>query len=120
MFGRGELFRRHTGNLDLIVHMHNGIETTLLPVEGPLLQLQLDRKDQLLAQGICGGSHKLQPPQAAPKPGGAGEKKGAGASVGKGATKKAGLNSTGMKNAPGRASSAPGGEGRQRHATAGN
>ena len=29
------------GNLDLIVHMHNNVEITLLPVERPLLQLQL-------------------------------------------------------------------------------
>lgn len=34
-------FRRHMGNLDLIVHMHNNIDMTLLPVERPLLQLQL-------------------------------------------------------------------------------
>lgn len=29
------------GNLDLIVQMYNNIETTLLPVERPLLQQQL-------------------------------------------------------------------------------
>lgn len=29
------------GNLDLIVQMHNNVELTLLPVERPLLQLQL-------------------------------------------------------------------------------
>lgn len=40
-----QLFRRHTGNLDLIVHMYNNVEITLLPVERPLLQLQLVRNN---------------------------------------------------------------------------
>lgn len=31
------------GNLDLIVQMHNDVESTLLPVERPLLQQQLVR-----------------------------------------------------------------------------
>lgn len=32
------------GNLDLIVHMYNNVEATLLPVERPLLQQELVRE----------------------------------------------------------------------------
>lgn len=112
VFGRGELFRRHMGNLDLIVHMYNSVETTLLPVERPLLQLQLDRIDQLLAQGICGEIHKLQPLQASKPTAGGGKKGGAaagGGGKGKGAKKKAGPNTPGSKKGPGKTSSGPGG-----------
>jgi dynein heavy chain len=46
-----ETFRRHTGNLDLIVNMYNDIQTNLLPVERPLVKSQLERIDKALAQG---------------------------------------------------------------------
>eukprot|EP00904_Undaria_pinnatifida_P003150 jgi/Undpi1/12836/HiC_scaffold_7.g02503.m1 len=58
VFSRGELFRRHTGNLDLIVHMYNNVEITLLPVERPLLQLQLVRNNIIPGGGVAGGSGK--------------------------------------------------------------
>lgn len=110
VFGRGELFRRHMGNLDLIVNMHNNVEITLLPVERPLLQQQLDRIDQLLAQGIGGESHKLLPQASksniATKSGTGG---GGGGSGGKGAKKKAGQNPLGSKKSPGKMSNAAGG-----------
>ncbi|CAM9358663.1 unnamed protein product [Ascophyllum nodosum] len=59
VYGRAELFRRHTGNLDLIVQMHNNIEHTLLPVERSLLQQQLDSIEQLMARGAIGESCDL-------------------------------------------------------------
>jgi dynein heavy chain len=52
IFGRSEVFRRHMGNLDLIVNMYNNIQTSLLPVERPLLRNQTEKIDRLLAQGI--------------------------------------------------------------------
>jgi dynein heavy chain len=54
IYGRAETFRRNTGNLDLIVNMYNDIQTTLLPVERPLVRSQLDRLDKTLTQGIEG------------------------------------------------------------------
>ena len=51
IFGK-EIFRRHMGNLELIVSMYNFIQTSLLPVERPLLKHQLDKIDRLLSQGI--------------------------------------------------------------------
>lgn len=112
MFERGELFRRHMGNLDLIVHMHNGVETTLLPVERPLLQNQLDRIDLLLSQGI--GGESLKPPPLATSKSNGGAKGGNGGASsgggGKGSKKKAGQNPPGSKKAAGKGASAPGGE----------
>ena len=58
IFEKAELFRRHTGNLDLIVNMYNDIQTSLLPVERPLVKNQLDRIDKTLAQGIGDGKGK--------------------------------------------------------------
>lgn len=112
MFERGELFRRHIGNLDLIVHMHNSVETTLLPVERPLLQQQLDRIDLLLSQGIGGESSKPPPPAsskstAATKSGSGG---GGGGGGGKGSKKKGGQNSPSSKKAAGKGANAPGGK----------
>lgn len=96
------------GNLDLIVNMHNNVEITLLPVERPLLQQQLDRIDQLLAQGIGGESHKLllaSKASVATRPGSGG----GGGSGSKGTKKKAGQNSIGSKKSPGKLSNAAGG-----------
>lgn len=119
VFERGELFRRNMGNLDLIVHMHNSVETTLLPVERPLLQQQLDRIDSLLSQGI-GGDGTKKPNLASSKfnirakssSGSATSSEGGGGGGGsaKGSKKKAGHNPAGSKKAPGKGPNAPGGE----------
>jgi dynein heavy chain, axonemal len=47
-----EIFRRQTGNLELIVNMYNDIQKSLLPVERPLIRSQLDHIDRTLAQGV--------------------------------------------------------------------
>ena len=52
VFKMSETFRRHTGNLDLIVNMYNSIHQLLLPVEKPLVRNQLDRIDKILSKGI--------------------------------------------------------------------
>lgn len=100
------------GNLDLIVNMHNNVEITLLPVERPLLQQQLDRIDQLLAQGVGGESHKLLPQPSKSnlntKPGSGGGG-GGGGSGSKGGKKKAGQTPNGSKKAPGKMPNATGG-----------
>ena len=49
---KAEIFRRQTGNLDLIVNMYNHIQTTLLPVERPLVRSHLDRMDKTLKRGL--------------------------------------------------------------------
>jgi dynein heavy chain, axonemal len=58
IYQKVEVFRRHAGNLDLIVNMYNDIQTTLLPVERPLVKVQLDRVDKALQQGIGEGKSK--------------------------------------------------------------
>ena len=52
VYKKAEVFRRQTGNLDLIVNMYNGVQTTLLPVERPLLKAHLDKIDKGLKQGL--------------------------------------------------------------------
>jgi dynein heavy chain len=52
IYSKVETFRRQTGNLDLIVKMYNEVQTTLLPVERPLLKTHLDKIDKTLKQGI--------------------------------------------------------------------
>jgi dynein heavy chain len=52
VYKKGELFRRQTGNCDLIVNMYNEMQTVLLPVERPLLKGHLDKIDGVLAKGI--------------------------------------------------------------------
>lgn len=52
IYKRAETFRKHTGNLDLIVNMHNAIQMQLLPVERPLMQQYLNRMRQALAPGL--------------------------------------------------------------------
>lgn len=54
-----EIFRRHTGNLELIVNMYNIIQLTLLPVERPLVRSQLDRIDKILIKGIGQGKGNI-------------------------------------------------------------
>lgn len=107
VFGRGELFRRHMGNLDLIVHMHNSVEMTLLPVERPLLQQQLERIDQLLAEGIGGEKSVKNLPEQPPKPGVGATKAGGKSGSSKGLKAKGGLNPAGSKK--GKAANAAGG-----------
>eukprot|EP01038_Epipyxis_sp_PR26KG_P005405 gene5405-7492_t len=60
VYQRAEIFRRQTGNLDLIVNMYNDIQTTLLPVERPLVRALLDRIDKTLSQGIGEGKNKAK------------------------------------------------------------
>eukprot|EP00981_Chlorochromonas_danica_P014353 scaffold7822_cov179-Ochromonas_danica.AAC.14 len=60
IYQKVEIFRRQTGNLDLIVNMYNDIQTTLLPVERPLVKAQLDRVDKTLSQGIGEGKNKAK------------------------------------------------------------
>lgn len=60
IYQRAEIFRRHTGNLDLIVNMYNDIQTSLLPVERPLVRNQLDRLDKMISQGIGDGKSKTK------------------------------------------------------------
>ena len=55
IYQRGEIFRRHMGNLDLIVNIFNKIQYSLLPVERPLLRSQLDKINKSLAHGIDAG-----------------------------------------------------------------
>ncbi|RQM21208.1 hypothetical protein B5M09_003796 [Aphanomyces astaci] len=52
IYRKAEVFRRQTGNLDLIVDMYNRVHTTLLPVERPLVKGHLDKIDQILSRGI--------------------------------------------------------------------
>ncbi|KAF4325335.1 hypothetical protein BBI17_000424 [Phytophthora kernoviae] len=52
IYKRAEVFRRQTGNLELIVDMYNTIHATLLPVERPLVKGYLERMDQVLNKGI--------------------------------------------------------------------
>ncbi|KAE9226456.1 Dynein beta chain, flagellar outer arm [Phytophthora fragariae] len=52
IYKRAEVFRRQTGNLELIMDMYNTIHSTLLPVERPLVKGYLERMDQVLNKGI--------------------------------------------------------------------
>jgi dynein heavy chain, axonemal len=61
IYQKVEIFRRHTGNLDLIVNMYNDIQSTLLPVERPLVKAQLDRVDKMVSTGIGEGKNKAKP-----------------------------------------------------------
>ena len=60
IYQRAEIFRRHMGNLDLIVNMYNDIQYSLLPVERPLVKSQLEKLDKTLAQGIGEGKNKAK------------------------------------------------------------
>jgi dynein heavy chain len=52
IFDRAEVFRTQTGSLKLIVNMYNNMHQSLLDVEKPLLQAQLELIDQKLERGI--------------------------------------------------------------------
>lgn len=47
-----EIFRRWTGNLDLIVNMNNDVLLQLLPVEKPLVRPYLDKFDRVISAGL--------------------------------------------------------------------
>ncbi|GAB9467560.1 hypothetical protein Gpo141_00004900 [Globisporangium polare] len=52
IYKKAEVFRRQTGNLELIVDMYNTIHSNLLSVERPLVKSYLERMDQALNKGI--------------------------------------------------------------------
>ena len=52
IFDRAETYRKHTGNMELVVNMYNNIISNLLPVEKPLLQPYLEKIDSVLAPGL--------------------------------------------------------------------
>ena len=52
IYKKAEIFRRQTGNLELIVNMYNNVLTSLLPVEAPLMKGDLDKIDKALQQGV--------------------------------------------------------------------
>ena len=52
IYKKAETFRKHTGNLDLIINMHNSIQTKLLPVERPLMKQYLTKMATALAPGL--------------------------------------------------------------------
>jgi dynein heavy chain len=52
IFKKVEIFRQQTGNLDLIVDMHNDIMGSLLPVEEPLVQSHLDKIVKTVSRGL--------------------------------------------------------------------
>ena len=60
VYQRAEVFRRHTGNLDLIVNMYNDVQTSLLPVERPLIKNLLEKIDKTLSFGVGEGKHKAK------------------------------------------------------------
>lgn len=47
-----EIFRRWTGNLDLIVNMNNDVLNSLLPVERPLVMPYLNKFDLVIEKGL--------------------------------------------------------------------
>lgn len=47
-----KIFRRWTGNLDLIVNMNNDVLLQLLPVEKPLVRPYLDKFDKAISSGL--------------------------------------------------------------------
>jgi dynein heavy chain len=52
VFKKGEMFRRQTGNLDLIVGAYNSMIKTMLPVEQPLFASHFSKMDQMMAHVI--------------------------------------------------------------------
>ena len=53
IYEHAETFRKHMGNLDLVVNVYNWMQSEMLPVERPLLSKQLELLDDVLAQGIA-------------------------------------------------------------------
>lgn len=47
-----ETYRQYTGNLDMIVSAYNRVRTSMLPVEEPLLNNNIEAIDKTLKMGI--------------------------------------------------------------------
>ena len=60
VYKKAETFRRQVGNLDLIVQMYNQMMREMLPVEAPLLKVQLLKIDQTLQRGVAEINWKSQ------------------------------------------------------------
>jgi len=52
IYSKCEEYRRETGNLELITQMYNRMQSSLLPVERPLVNSHLNRIDKVLSQGM--------------------------------------------------------------------
>lgn len=52
LYKKVNVYRTQTGNLQIIVDMYNGILSTLLPVEKPLLQDRIERMNKAMWPGI--------------------------------------------------------------------
>lgn len=52
VFDRSKTFRRHIGSLELIVAVWNRIQKTILPVELPLVKLQIEELWARLDEGL--------------------------------------------------------------------
>jgi dynein heavy chain len=52
LYQKVDVYRRQTGNLDLIVNMYNDILATLLSVEKPLLADRIERINKALQPGV--------------------------------------------------------------------
>ena len=52
IYKKAEQYRSQTGNLELIVQIYNKIQTTLLPVERPLISGHLNKIDKTLQLGL--------------------------------------------------------------------
>lgn len=52
LYKKVNIYRTQTGNLQIIVDMYNGILSTLLPVEKPLLQDRIEKMNKALQPGI--------------------------------------------------------------------
>ena len=52
LYRKADVFRRQTGNLDLIINMYNDVQTQMLPVERPLLKSHVTKCDNSLSKGI--------------------------------------------------------------------
>ena len=52
IYKKAEVYRRQTGNLDLIVNMYNRMMLELLPVEAPLMKALLHKIDTIMQAGI--------------------------------------------------------------------
>lgn len=60
-FHRADSFRRHKGNLELMVHMYNEMHARMLPVEVPLLSSSLRKLDRQLEAGVTASAEAADP-----------------------------------------------------------
>lgn len=54
---RADSFRSQISALEMICHIYNGIQRTVLPVEKPLVQAKLDSVDSALQSGLAVSHH---------------------------------------------------------------